>query len=53
MESQEEQYQNPPKEAQEQHTDSKLNAYRVDDGDETDEASLRKNYGMGGEMKDA
>lgn len=33
--------------------DTKPNAYRVDDDDNVDEASLRKNYGIGGQMKNA
>src|SRR6187402_2490985 len=37
---------------QQPRTDAKPNAYRVDD-DDTDEASLKRNYLIGGEMKKA
>lgn len=39
--------------ALQQNTDSKPNAYRVDDDGNADEASLKRNYFIGGEMKDA
>lgn len=53
MELDNEQLTNTQDEVKQHTNDAKPTAYRVDDDDETDEASLRKNYIIGGEMKDA
>jgi hypothetical protein len=53
MNLQDEQFLNAQDEHREQDTDTKPNAYRVDDDDNADEKSLKRNYIIGGEMKDA
>ncbi|MEO6521426.1 MAG: hypothetical protein ABIN91_07110 [Mucilaginibacter sp.] len=53
MNLQDEPLANAQGEVQKPTNDTKPNAYRVDDDKNADEASLRKNYIIGGEMKDA
>ncbi|RKR85533.1 hypothetical protein BDD43_5804 [Mucilaginibacter gracilis] len=53
MELKDEQLLSTPNDVQQQDKDTKPNAYRVDDDGNADEASLKRNYIIGGEMKDA
>lgn len=53
MDLNEESLMNSHEDGNHQQSNAKPNAYRVDDDGNADEASLRKNYIIGGEMKNA